>query len=136
LKTASQRRAAFRTMTSKTGCASVRESLMTAQDLAGCGLLLQGHGQRQSLLLQELACRFLSPRALRQALLQVADPGSFLLRWLTGARSLRVQLTLCGFCPAAHRSLLASHSSVIDDRLGERARLGKQDGWARRTSGA
>src|SRR2546426_12614004 len=43
-------------------------------------------------------------------------------------------LTLRGLCTPTHRPLLASHRrydrAAIDDRLGERALVGKWDGWA------
>src|SRR5216684_2440555 len=78
---------------------------------------------------QHAIFRPLPLQTLRQALLQFATLGGFLLRRLAGDRSPGFNLSLCGLCSPTHRPLLTSYRrydrAEIDDRLGERALVGK-----------
>ena len=84
---------------------------------------------RRRLLLQRLR---LALQRLCQALLELADPRTFVLPLLTGAGLLGFDLGLPRFCFPTHRPLLTSHRrfdrTEIDDRLGEGALVGKSDG--------
>ncbi len=92
------------------------------QDLSRRRLLLERLGQHAIF-------RPLPLQTLRQALLQFATLGGFLLRRLAGDRSPGFNLSLCGLCSPTHRPLLTSYRrydrAEIDDRLGERALVGK-----------
>src|SRR4029453_10786118 len=94
-----------------------------AQDLAGRGLLLLRLNQLAVARLELPQRLRLALERLRQALLQVADPGGIVLERLAGNGGLGF-LRLRRLLAPTHQPLLASYESV-GDRLGERGRVGK-----------
>src|SRR5262249_15794646 len=96
------------------------------QDLAGGRLLIERLGQRLAGRSFALQCLHFELQRFRQALLKVTDPTTPFLGRRAGA--LGSDFPLRGLCVPRHPSLLASRRATADDRLCERATLGKGKG--------
>src|SRR5262249_29959998 len=102
-----------------------RRAADDAKDVAGGGLALPGLGQLAVLFLQKIAGHLFPFEALRQTLLQVADPRPVILGRLAGNRGLGF-LGLRGLWIPTHQPLPGFDTESAGDRLGERARVGKR----------